>query len=204
MTDARIGRVVAAAVHQAVADHMPMRLDFYENYLKPIRFRQATLGAASFAAALSFLRLEQDAYGPVVSRAGRYAADWTFASLPLVRRALWQRLPRGYRARAALRLARRIAIEAAPEVRARTSYQGTAGRLDIRHSPFCEVRRPAEAPLCGYFASALDTLRGHLRLSGAVKIAGCLATGQPYCLLTLDTAASSMDRAEAPDAEEVA
>jgi hypothetical protein len=204
MSDARIGRIVAAAVHQAVADHMPMRLEFYETYLRPIRFRQASLGAASFAAALSFLRLEDDAYAPIVARAGQYAADWTFASVSRVRRAWWRRLPRGVRARVALRLVRRIATETTHDVRVRSSYRGWAGRLDIKHSPFCDVRRPAEAPLCGYFATALETLCRHLHVPADVRIAGCRATGQPHCLIVLDAPASSSGVPETERAEEVA
>jgi hypothetical protein len=204
MTDARIGRIVAAAVHQAVADQMPMQLDFYEHYLKPMRFRQPNLGAASFAAALSFLRQEADAYDPIVARAGRYAADWTFAAAPRVRRAVWQRLPCGLRTRAALRLARQVVADAAPGSPVRSSYRGHEGRLDIKRSPFCEVRKPADAPLCGYFASALEALCGRLRVPAQVRIVGCRATGEPYCLLALDTALPTVGRLDSGHSPEVA
>jgi predicted hydrocarbon binding protein len=204
MTDVRIGRIVAAAVHQAVADHMPLRLEFYEHYLKPMRFRQASLGAASFAAALSFLRLEPGAYEPVVTRAGRYAADWTFASVPRLRRAVWRRLPRRFRLRAALRLARQIVAETAPEVRARAFVGDREGRLDINHSLFCEVRKPVEAPLCGYFASALNTLCRHLRVPADVRIVGCRATGHPHCLLALEALASDAMQGGTQHSSEVA
>jgi hypothetical protein len=33
MTESRIGRVLVASLHQAIADLLPTRLEFYENWL---------------------------------------------------------------------------------------------------------------------------------------------------------------------------
>ena len=109
MTEARIGRVVVASLHEALAHQVPLRLEFYETYLRPMGMRAGTIGAASFTAALSFLRREPGgAYGPVVQQAGALAAEWTFANVPALRRTLWSRFPLGVRRRWALRLTARL------------------------------------------------------------------------------------------------
>ena len=62
MGESRIGRVVVASLHQALADHLPTRLEFYESYLRPLRMRAGAVGVASFSAALSFLKHEDAAW----------------------------------------------------------------------------------------------------------------------------------------------
>jgi hypothetical protein len=61
MRDAGIGRVLVAALHQSIADILPDRLDFYENWLHAKGLREGTIGLAPLAAALSFLRTEASA-----------------------------------------------------------------------------------------------------------------------------------------------
>ena len=75
MRDTRIGRVLAASLHQAIVDILPARLEFYENWLSSAGFRKGTIGLAPIQAVLSFLRREGDAYALVVARAGEYAAE---------------------------------------------------------------------------------------------------------------------------------
>ena len=75
--DARIGRVLVASLHQAIADVLPDRLEFYENWLTVPGLREGTIGLAPLSAVLSFLRLEGEAYNRTTARAGEYAADWT-------------------------------------------------------------------------------------------------------------------------------
>jgi hypothetical protein len=65
-----------------IADQLPDRLEFYENWLNPQGLRDGTIGLAPLNAVLSFLRTEGDAYEAVTRRAGRYAADWTVDELP--------------------------------------------------------------------------------------------------------------------------
>ena len=79
MRDAGIGRVLVAALHQGIADELPDRLEFYENWLNAEGLRNGTIGLAPLAAVLGFLRTEGDAYDSVTRRAGEYAADWTSA-----------------------------------------------------------------------------------------------------------------------------
>ena len=61
MSEPKIGRLLVASLHQAIAESIPLRLEFYENWLKPLGLLQQgrVIGAASFSAALSFLRREE-------------------------------------------------------------------------------------------------------------------------------------------------
>src|SRR5262245_49458276 len=78
MSEARIGRVLVASLHQAIADLLPTRLEFYENWLNVAGLREGTIGLAPLTAVLSFLRTEGEAYNLITARAGEYAAAWTF------------------------------------------------------------------------------------------------------------------------------
>ena len=62
MREAGIGRVLVASLHQAIADILPTRLAFYENWLNAEGLREGTIGLAPLYAVLSFLRQEGDAY----------------------------------------------------------------------------------------------------------------------------------------------
>jgi hypothetical protein len=180
MSEARIGRIIVGAVHQAIADVVPSRLEFYENYLKPMRLRHGTIGLASFQAALSFLRQDDEAeYGAVMEAAGRYAAEWTFAALSPVARLYWRHAPRPFRARSALRLARQLVRDTMPESRARVTIGSGTAALDIRRSVFCDVRRPVPLPLCGFYRAALARFFEEVRLDAGVSIESCraVATG---------------------------
>ena len=82
MRDAGIGRVLVAALHQGIADELPDRLEFYENWLNAEGLRNGTIGLAPLAAVLGFLRTEGAAYDSVTRRAGEYAAEWIVEELP--------------------------------------------------------------------------------------------------------------------------
>jgi len=70
MREAGVGRVLVASLHQAIADILPTRLSFYENWLNAEGLREGTIGLAPLYAVLSFLRQEGDAYGLITTRAG--------------------------------------------------------------------------------------------------------------------------------------
>ncbi len=93
MSEARIGRVLVASLHQAIADVLPMRLEFYENWLNSSGLREGTIGLAPLSAVLSFLRQEGPAYEEITRKAGVYAAEWTVRSLPTMERRLINVLP---------------------------------------------------------------------------------------------------------------
>ena len=71
MSEPRIGRVLVASLHQAIADVLPTRLEFYENWINVNGLREGTIGLAPLSAVLSFLRTEGAAYSSVTARAGR-------------------------------------------------------------------------------------------------------------------------------------
>src|SRR5579872_4916606 len=116
MREAGIGRVLVASLHQGIADILPTRLSFYENWLNAEGLREGTIGLAPLHAVLSFLRLEGDAYDIITARAGEYAAEWTIESLPPLRRALIRTAPVWLRRQLLMGVARRIV---------RNSYRGS-------------------------------------------------------------------------------
>src|SRR5881409_3398046 len=116
MREVGIGRVLVASLHQGIADILPTRLGFYENWLNAEGLREGTIGLAPLYAVLSFLRQEGDAYQIITRRAGEYAAEWTVESMPPLRRALVKAAPVWMRRRMLLGMARRLV---------RSSYQGS-------------------------------------------------------------------------------
>src|SRR6185312_15767982 len=116
MREAGIGRVLVASLHQAIADLLPTRLGFYENWLNAEGLRDGTIGLAPLYAVLSFLRQEGEAYELITTRAGEYAAEWTVQSMAPFERAVIKSAPLWLRSRLILRLAGRLV---------RASYQGS-------------------------------------------------------------------------------
>ena len=68
MTDAGVGRLLVASLHQGIADLLPSRLEFYESWLNPTGLRDGRIGLAPLAAVLSFLRQEGEPYHLVAAR----------------------------------------------------------------------------------------------------------------------------------------
>src|SRR5579862_3336452 len=99
MREAGIGRVLVASLHQGIADILPTRLSFYENWLNAEGLRDGTIGLAPLYAVLSFLRQEGDAYELITTRAGEYAAEWTVASMPPMERTIIKSAPMWLRPR---------------------------------------------------------------------------------------------------------
>jgi len=185
MREAGIGRVLVASLHQGIADILPTRLDFYENWLNAEGLREGTIGLAPLHAVLSFLRQEGDAYHMITTRAGEYAAEWTVASMPSMQRALIRAAPSWMRARLLVGLARRLV---------RSSYQGSrvisrmrrgTARIDVRGSIFCTVREPVPNPLCGYYAAAFTKLLAIFNMRARAEVIACRGTGEPTCVLKL-------------------
>src|SRR2546430_11876756 len=183
MREAGIGRVLVASLHQGIADILPTRLDFYENWLNAEGLREGTIGLAPLHAVLSFLRQEGEAYQIITMRAGEYAAEWTVASMPSVQRGLIKAAPSWVRARLLMGEARRLV---------RTSYQGSraishlrrgAARIDVRASIFCTVREPRPHPLCGYYAAAFTKLLAMFNMRAQSEVVACRGTGEPTCVL---------------------
>ena len=171
MVDAGIGRLLISSLHQGIADVSPNRLEFYENWLSPTGMRDGRIGLAPLGAVLSFLhREEAPANQQIVTRAGRYAADWTFADLSALRRWYLRRLPMNMRARAALNLGKRLILATVRQSKVTTRFRGTTAGIDISSALFDQLRDPATIPMRAFYASAIDRLLAHCAVDAEVTI----------------------------------
>ena len=183
MIKASIGRLLVASLHQAIADLLPTRLEFYEGWLSPAGLRDGRIGLAPLAAVLSFLRQEGKPYRLVVARAGEYTAEWTVAGLPWFTRAVIRAAPPAFRARLVMRLVRSVVRSTCRSSRASVRWRKGRGAVQIRDSIFCRVRGPAEEPLCEFYASAIRRLMLLFALDAEIATERCLATGAGDCLM---------------------
>lgn len=179
MRDAGIGRLLVAALHQAIADVLPDRLEFYENWLSPRGLRDGTIGLAPLNAVLSFLRIEGDSYDPVMASAGDNAGQWTLEELTSRRRRVIRALPGPLRRRAALGVTRRLVVATYSGCRVRT--RARAGTIEIHGSVFCNVRDPSPRPLCQFYAAAASAVLRGLGVEALARVQACQATGGAGC-----------------------
>ncbi len=185
MAEAGIGRILVASLHQGIADIMPSRLEFYENWLNPTGLRNGTIGLAPLLAVLSFLRREGDAYDLITQRAGEYAAEWTVGGMSPVKRWLIRRLPAGMRAQYALKVARRLIQRAYAASRANVRLRRGAGSVTIRASIFCGVRDRSVEPLCRYYATAIARVFLLFNLQAQARVTECRGVGDTACLVAI-------------------
>lgn len=167
-----------ASLHQAIADLLPMRLEFYENWLNVSGLREGSIGLAPLLAVLSFLRIEGDPYNQVTGRAGEYAAEWTYSELPAIERHLVHVLPPGLRMRAAMRTARSLVRATYPGSRAIVRVKRGVATVDLRGSLFCEVRETSVLPLCGFYAAAIARVAHLFGLRADARVTECRAAGR--------------------------
>ena len=187
MTDARIGRLLIASLHQGILETMPMRVEFYEHWLSPTGLREGRMGVAALNAALSFLRKEgEPTYHQVMTRAGQSAAAWTFVGISSIRRSLTSRLPTSWRVRAAMRVARRLVKDTFLETRLKTRMRRRGGALRLRNSIFCETRQVSAETLCVYYAAAIAHLLALYGVDADVTVSECKAGGHPHCTLNVE------------------
>src|SRR5688572_1363567 len=158
MREPGIGRVLVASLHQGIADILPTRLGFYENWLNAEGLREGTIGLAPLYAVLSFLRQEGDAYNMITTRAGEYAAEWTVESMRPFERAMIKAAPGWVRKRLLLRLAGQLVHNSYRGSRAVSRVRRGTARIDVRASIFCSVREPVNHPLCGFYSAAFTRL----------------------------------------------
>ena len=185
MAEARIGRVIVASLHQAIADVLPQRLEFYENWLNSHGLREGTIGLAPLLAVISFLRTEGRAYPQVMARAGEYAADWSLSSMSPLRRRLILMLPMWFRSRAALAVSRSLVRESYSGSKATTRVRKSTATVVLHGSLFCTVREPAAGPLCGYYASVIERVLKLFQVPAEATTSKCRATGNPGCELNI-------------------
>lgn len=185
MIEAGIGRLLVASLHQAIADLLPTRLEFYESWLHPRGLRDGRIGLAPLAAVLSFLRLEGAAYRLIAARAGEYTAEWTVADVSGMQRSLIKSAPRWLRIWLVTRLARHMVRNTYRGSRAITKWRKGEGSVDLRGSIFCEVRDRVQEPLCEFYAAAIRRLMALFDLDVDVGILSCRATGSGQCVMNL-------------------
>ena len=192
MSEARVGRLLVASLHQAIADVLPARLEFYENWLNVSGMREGTIGLGPLFAVLSFLRGEGGTYQTITRRAGEYAAEWTFRGLPGLERRLISALPTALRTRAALRTARAMVRSTYPGTRATIRVRRGAVTVDLRGSLFCEVRELVPSPLCGYYATAIARLLQLFSIHADGDVHECRAAGvRRSCVVNVATGPSA-------------
>jgi hypothetical protein len=185
MIEAGIGRLLVASLHQAIADLLPTRLEFYEAWLHPTGLRDGRIGLAPLAAVLSFLRLEGAPYQLVATRAGEYTAEWWVLGMPAFKRTVIRAAPPGLRVHLVMRLARAMVRSTYRGSRAIIRWRKGKGAVDLRGSLFCEVRDRVDAPLCEFYASALRRLLLLFGLDAEVGLEQCRATGAGQCLMVI-------------------
>jgi hypothetical protein len=190
MTEVRVGRLLAACLHQAILDMLPDRLEFYEYWLNSEGLRDGSIGLAPITAVLSFLRAEGDGYGRVVARAGRLATEWTLDSLPPFRRRYVAWLPQALRARVALRIAAGIVRRTFIDSRAKVRVRRRAASIDVTASIFCAVRDHQSAPLCGFYAAVAAEALIRVGVPARGRVERCHAVDGGTCRIVIDLCAA--------------
>jgi predicted hydrocarbon binding protein len=185
MNDAVVGRLLVASLHQAIADLLPTRLEFYEAWLNPGGLREGRIGLAPLAAVLSFLRLEGEPYHLITARAGEYTAEWMAAGVSPFRKRIINAAPPVVRKRLVISLARFMARSTYGATSVNVQWRQWKGAVDLRSSLFCEVRDPVQYPLCEFYAAALRRLMHLYKLDADVITDTCRATGAPQCKMSV-------------------
>ncbi|HTM02200.1 MAG TPA: hypothetical protein VL173_01750 [Vicinamibacterales bacterium] len=185
MTDAGVGRLLVASLHQGIADLLPTRLEFYESWLNPTGLRDGRIGLAPLAAVLSFLRQEGEPYHLIAARAGEYTAEWSVVELAPMKRTIIRALPPAIRTRLVMGLARQMVRNTYRGSRVIVRWKQGNATVDLRGSIFCEVRDRTTVPLCEFYASAIRRLMYLFNLDVDVGTDQCRATGAGQCMMTV-------------------
>ena len=187
MVDAGIGRLLIASLHQGIADVVPTRLPFYENWLTPPGLSSGRkFGLAPLHAVLSFLRLEgEPTYTQIMQCAGGYTGEWAFDELSSFRRAFVRRCPTPLRARTALWLSRRMIRQTFRGSTSRVKVRKGVGTIELRGSIFCEVREKTDRPMCAFYSAALARFLERFDIDAAIDVAACRAAGGGRCTMAI-------------------
>ena len=187
MVDAGIGRLLIASLHQGIADIVPARLPFYENWLTPPGLSSGRkFGLAPLHAVLSFLRLEgESTYTQIMHRAGGYAGEWAFDELSPFRRALVWRSPAFLRVRTALWLSRGMIRQTFRGSTSRVTIKKGVGTIELSGSIFCEVRETTDRPMCAFYCAALARFLERFGIAAAVDVSACRAARGGRCTMAI-------------------
>jgi bacteriochlorophyll 4-vinyl reductase len=191
MRDAGIGRVLVASLHQGIADVLPMRLTFYENWLNAEGLRGGTIGLAAVNAVLSFLRQEGSAYRTITARAGEYTAEWTVETMSSFQRSVLNAAPAWLRTRLLLRIGRRLVNDCFQGTHAAVRVKKGTARISVTDSVFCSVRDRVGDPLCGFYAAMYTRLFSLFHLPTTATVVACRATGEQLCTLNIPLSADA-------------
>lgn len=189
MTEAHaghVGRLLVAAVHQAITDELPTRMDFYEHWLGGERLRDGGVGLAPMTAVLGFLRAEGAPYHAVMTRAGGFAADWTCDAMPAMRRRTLLALPRWWRARAVLKIAARAIRDGYAPTKVMVHIRKGQARVEVRQSLFCRVRDAQPSAQCDFNVALVSGLLAAFKLPATFAIDECAGRGDGVCVVTFD------------------
>ena len=190
MREAGIGRVLVASLHQAIADILPTRLGFYENWLNAEGLRDGTIGLAPLYAVLSFLRQEGDAYRMITARAGEYTAEWTVQTMSSFQRSIFNAAPAW--------LADTAAAPRRPAARGTTAFRARTPRSrcdSARRASACGIQFSARCAsasttrLCGFYAAVYTRLFSLFNLPTTATVVACRATGEHQCALNIPLSA---------------
>ena len=181
MAQLKIGRALGAALHQAISETLPSRLEFYEEWLALDRIREETLSRAMVGAVLSFLREEPNNYNDVVTRAGYHTAEWALEALPAWRGRFICQMPRSFRVWFGLRRGRHLIRGLQSDGRLRWTVRRGCVVASIKGSVFCQVRVPSGMPLCRFYAVLLKRCLESLEVSCRVEATRCCGIGHEAC-----------------------
>jgi hypothetical protein len=188
MREEGIGRVLVASLHQGIADTLPQRLSFYESWLHAEGLRDGKIGLAPLYAVLSFLRQEGAPYETITRSAGEYAAEWTVESMGPLERQLIKSAPAWLRPRLVLRLAKRLVHDSFRSGRLTFRLRKGVASMELRESPFCNVREPVPNSLCGFYVAAFNRLCKLFDVASRIDVVSCRGTGKPACTMTVTLA----------------
>ena len=196
MTEAQVGRLLPACLHQAIADLLPDRLEYYEEWLSPDGLRDGTIGLAPVSAVVGFLRTEGPAYQAVMARAGELAAAWSLADWSALQRRIATAMPLAVRSRLALRATRRIARNVFALSEPSAHVRRGRATLQVKASVFCTARERQTRPLCDFYAALAVATLAAFEITATAKIESCRAMAGPACVVSLDIVGAV--RAEEP------
>lgn len=187
MIGVEIGRVLVASMHQAIADELPSRVEFYDHWLGGKRMRDGSVGLAPMTAVLGFLRAEGQPYHDVMKRAGLYAADWMVDSMSAIERRFILALPRWLRQRSVLRVVARTIRSGYEPTKVKIRLRRGEVALEIRNSLFCRTRETQSAALCDFHAALVVQVLNRFNLPSTVAIEQCTGTQGEMCLVGIHT-----------------
>ena len=185
MKRTKIERLLPASLHQAIAELLPLRLEFYENWLRPLDLFRGTVGLPQVSAVLSFLRKEEHNYDLVTCRAGEHAAKSFIENISGLTRSVACMLPVRWRVRVALRLCSSLVKRIDNRSRAMIRIKPDSALFEIHGSIFCSIRGVVGKPLCGFYVVVLERVMDFLNVSAKAKVDGCCARGDEVCLVSV-------------------